>query len=261
MKQPVTIPFVIKEMSEDQMDEEVSRRQAERVVYYTGESGRDKAHSVNVGHVGHQVERGFLQMIGRSEYQKLPADLADLLPIRAVRNLREYDLTPVEVAKLWLEYVRVTEGAAEASSAAKRVFGNCKKEDQTVLGFDRGGLKVAGEVIWILPDKQYAKEHKKAADWVLPSKDYIKRVVARHLENPKHDPEKSNIDVLKVVPGQVYSDGSVDRYSLGKFMVPVYERNPDGSYVFDKDGNRVPTGEMVEGIKMTALGASHFPRP
>ena len=51
---------------------------------------------------------------------------------------------------------------------------------QPYLGFQNGGLIVAGRVIWILPDAQYAKFHKRAADWVLPSKEYVKEVVANY---------------------------------------------------------------------------------
>lgn len=213
MKQPVTIPFIIEEMSEDDMDKEVRKRQLERVVYYVGESFKDQQmlqkfdlaltysdSRPNVGTIGHRAFGGFRQYLGRSTYsQARLAELVDELPYREVRSIQDVFLNEKEVVELWSAYMRMTEQSAGDFDVAKFIHGARKKEDLTYLGFDRGGLIVAGKVIWILPDKQYAKFHKKAAEWVLPTKEYIKRVVARYFAYPEHDPEKSNISPKKVV--------------------------------------------------------------
>lgn len=52
------------------------------------------------------------------------------------------------------------------------------------LGFENGGLLVAGKVIWILPSKQWSGYHRQAAVWVLPTKEYLKSVLEKAKENP-----------------------------------------------------------------------------
>ena len=113
---------------------------------------------INVGIVGHLAEAEFMQVIGRHGHASDVDQYLSNVPCEEYRNVGSYKLNPEEVARAWLNYV----GA---------------KDNGPRLGFENGGLVVAGKVIWILPDKQYAKYHKRAAEWVLPSKDYVKSVV------------------------------------------------------------------------------------
>lgn len=230
MKQPITIPFITREMSEGQMGDELRKHQAERIVYYTGESLRDQQmlqkfdlaltysdSRPNVGTIGHRAFGGFRQYLGHSTYSQAKlAELVGELPYREVRSIQDVFLNENEVVKLWSEYMRLTEQRMGDFDVAKFIHGARKKEDPAYLGFDRGGLIVGGEVIWILPDKQYAKFHKKAADWVLPSKDYIKRVVARYFAYPEHNPEKSNIQPGKVSNNGILHNDRTGHPDLGK---------------------------------------------
>lgn len=212
MKQPITIPFIGEEMSEEQLNDKFRTQKAERVLVYTGESLRDQQmlqkfdlaltysdSRPNVGTIGHRVFGGFRQHIGLLGYASAVRNYAQDMPYREVRSIQDVFLNEKEVVELWSAYMRMTEQSAGDFDVAKFIHGARKKEDLTYLGFDRGGLVVAGKVIWILPEKQYAKFHKKAAEWVLPTKEYIKRVVTRYFAYPEHDPEKSNISPKKVV--------------------------------------------------------------
>lgn len=187
---------------------------------------------VNVGMVGHLAEAEFMQVIGRDGYTSDVSQYPSNMPCEEYRNFRSYGLSPEEVAKAWLKYV----GA---------------KDEGPRLDFENGGLIVAGRVIWILPDEQYAKFHKHAADWTMPTKDYVKSVVNQYYIlkdfQEKHNPVIAHVQGVDVRKSDVANGWGA---YAGKLMIPEYTRNADGSYLIDEHGNKVPTGRQVEGIKI-----------
>lgn len=150
----------------------------ERVLRYTGRVNYGDV--VNVGTVGH-IDWG------RHGYH----------PDLEARSVYDVYLSQEEINELWGAYVRVTatpqngyvqveQSVSSDYAIVKRALAMSKKRGQPYLGFDNGGLVVAGKVIWILADKEYRRFHKKAAEWVLPAKDYIAAVVARYLWRQEH---------------------------------------------------------------------------
>lgn len=195
--------------------------------------------------------RGTLQTLGRHGYKTDLTELISNMPYREVRSIHNVQLSDSEVMELWLNYMRITEGSAGDYDIAKYARGARKKEDPTYLSFENGGLIVAGRVIWILPDEQYTKFHKHAADWTMPTKDYIKSVVNQYYIlkdfQEKHNPIIAHVQGVDIRKSDVANGWGA---YAGKLMIPEYKRNSDGSYLVDEQGNKVPTGREVEGIKI-----------
>lgn len=263
-----SIPFVIKELEPGQ--------EPEKILYYEGDMVEDRIevingieykfygrrsirNAVNVGTVGHMDwGRGSMQVLGRHGYRADLSELVSNMPYREVRSIHNVQLSDSEVMELWLNYMRVTEGSAGRGDydIAKYTRGARKEEDPTYLKFENGGLIVAGRVIWILPDEQYTKFHKHAADWTMPTKDYVRSVVNQYYIlkdfQEKHNPVIAHVQGVDVRKNDVANGWGP---YVGKLMVPEYKRNADGSYLIDDQGCKVPTGREVEGIKIdvTAL--------
>lgn len=254
------LPFVIKELEPEQ--------EPEKVLYYTGENMMDdrfetingveykfygqrsmeraRQKAVNVGTVGH-VDWG------KQGYQPNMADISWSTP-----SITRTHYTNAwagygfhEMMGLWQYYLSKIEEGYTDVAAIKAVFGSRRKLNEPYLDFQDGGLIVAGRVIWILPDKQYTKFHKKAADWVLPSKEYVKALVANFLIQQEWQ-EKHNPVIARVQGVDVRKTDVANGWGAyaGKLMVAEYERNPDGSYKVDADGCKVPTGREVEGVRI-----------
>jgi hypothetical protein len=221
----------------------------EKILYYTGASRR--APAVNVGTVGH-IDWG------RHGYQPDLNQLLSNIPYLEARSVYDVYLSQEEINELWGAYVRVTEtpqngyvqvkqGVSSDYAIAKGALVMSKKRGQPYLGFDNGGLVVAGKVIWILADKEYKRFHTKAASWVLPSKEYVKAVVAHYFWRQVNDPVIARVQGNDIRKSDVANGWGA---YAGKLMIPEYTRNADGSYLIDDQGNKVPTGREVEGIKI-----------
>jgi hypothetical protein len=210
-------------------------RAAEKLLEYTG---------VNVGTVGH-VDWG------RRGYQPDLSQLSSNAPWTIFVSNRPRGLEYQRLHGLWLQYIdEISKGRSDAE-AIQSVFGSRSKLDTPYLDFQDGGLIVASRVIWILPDEQYAKFHKHAADWTMPSKDYVRSVVNQYYIlkdfQEKHNPIVAHVQGVDIRKNDVANGWGA---YAGKLMIPEYTRNADGSYLIDEQGNKVPTGRMVEGIKI-----------
>lgn len=205
------IPFVIKELEPDEkekmlyyaghdfMEDRIETINGVEYKFY-GKRSIDRANArkaitgfgghadpvVNVGTIGH-VDWG------RYAYQANLADLPNNIPYLSASSTVDCNLTHEEIVELWAAHVRVTQtpmggyiqvkqGVSSDYVIAKRALTMSKKLGNPYLGFDNGGLVVAGKVIWILADKEYKRFHTKAASWVLPSKEYVTQVVANYYE-------------------------------------------------------------------------------
>lgn len=220
-------------------------RAAEKLLEYTG---------VNVGTVGHvdfgrgDGRIGWTPPPGKYDYNGGPSVT---LPWTIFVSNRPRGLEYQRLHGLWLQYIdEISKGRSDAE-AIQSVFGSRSKLDTPYLDFQDGGLIVAGRVIWILPDEQYTKFHKHAADWTMPSKDYVRSVVNQYYIlkdfQEKHNPIVAHVQGVDIRKNDVANGWGA---YAGKLMIPEYTRNADGSYLIDEQGNKVPTGRMVEGIKI-----------
>lgn len=74
------------------------------------------------------------------------------------------------------------------------------------LGFENGGLLVAGKVIWILLDQRWGGYHRQAACWVLPTKEYLKCVLEKAKEDPPQvKPWDLSLDEVKGTRDEVHA--------------------------------------------------------